>query len=639
MSQSERRLAAIMFTDMVGYTALGQRNESLSLALVDEQRKLIRSILSRHNGREVKTIGDAFLVEFPSALEAVRCAYDIQRAIREFNLSVASENRIHLRIGVHVGEVVESEGDISGDAVNVASRIEPLADDGGVCFTQQVYDHVHNKLDVPLVGMGKMSLKNVGEPIEVYRMTMPPEQSVSVSGVLNKRRVAVMPLINMISDPSEEYFADGMTEELISAVSKVREFEVISRTSVMQYKNKAKNVAEIGRELNVGTLLEGSVRKSGNRVRIAVQLIDANSDKHLWAENYDRTLEDVFSIQSDIAQTVATVLKVTLLEGDRKRLERAPTKDPEAHALFLKGRALGLRNTDVSLKEAAEFYERAIEKDPQFALAYAWLAYTINLMGFFEFTRPMESFKNAEEFARHAIELDRSLPEAYTSLGLALFNQWHFKAAEAELDRAIELDPNSATILIGQASVMSMRRRFEESARFARRALELDPLSPDTLQSAATWLLYSDHPDEAIPLFRKVLEIDPESAFARSNIGVAYVRKGMLDEGIASIREALRIAKGPVSDLAYGLGKAGGFAELRERLAEALEWHEKNHSGATWIVSIYANLGEKDKAFEWLDKAFDEHAGNLQSVVSDFAFENLWSDPRWDSFANRLGLR
>ncbi len=631
-----------MYTDMIGYTALGQRDESLSLALLEEHRKLLRPVFSRHEGREIKTMGDAFLVEFPSALDAVRCAYDVQRTTREFNISMPEDRKLRVRIGVHLGDVVETQGDILGDAVNIASRVGPLAEEGGVCMTQQVRDQVKNKLELPLTSIGPRNLKNVSEPVEVYKVVMPWGQGAGGPVALDKRRVAVMPLVNMISDPNEEYFADGVTEELISAISKVRELEVISRTSVMQYKNTAKHVAEIGRELNVGTLLEGSVRKAGNRVRIAVQLIDTNSDKHLWAENYDRTLEDVFSIQSDIAQSVASALKVTLLEGDRQRLEKAPTKVPEAHALYLKGRSFELKVTEEGLKEAARFYQRAIDKDAEYALAYAYLAHANCLMGFFDIAPVVESFEKGKDLAKRALALDPSLPEAHGALGQAFMNQWDLKAAEAEFDRAIELDPSSAEVLNGKASLMFIRGDAGESARLARKALELDPLSPWTLQNAATWLLYSGHPDDAIALYTKVLEIDPEAAHARGNIGVAYVQKGMLDQGIAIIRESIKMQKGfrtgSISDLAYALGKAGRFDELRDLLAEAIEWHENNHRGSMALVSIYANLGEKDKAFEWLDKAFEEHSGYLLSVFSDFSFESLRFDRRMVEIRNRIGL-
>src|SRR5437870_5361950 len=328
-----------MYTDMVGYTALGQRNEQLSLALVNEQRKLIRPVLAKHNGREVKTMGDAFLVEFSNTLDAVRCAYDIQRTTSEFNISLAEEQRIHLRVGIHLGDVVESVGDISGDAVNVASRIVPLAEDGGVSLTRQVYDQVQNKFDLPLTSLGSKELKNVAAPSEGFKLVMTwSEKKASSQVQLERNKVAVLAFANMSPDPSDEYFADGMTEELITSLSGIKQLTVIARTSVMKYKVSSKGAFEIGKELNVGTLVEGSVRKAANRVRITVQLIDALNEGHVWAQNYDRQLDDIFAIQSEIAQRVAQELKVQLLAQEKGRLERKPTANTEAYTLYLKGR-------------------------------------------------------------------------------------------------------------------------------------------------------------------------------------------------------------------------------------------------------------------------------------------------------------
>jgi TolB-like protein len=295
-----------MYTDIVGYTALGQRNETLALALVEEQGRLMRPIFKRHNGREIKTMGDAFLVEFPSALDAVRCAYYIQRATREFNISLSDERRLHLRVGIHLGDVVESQGDISGDAVNVASRIESVAADGGICLTRQIYDYVQNKFELSMKSLGMRVLKNVSSPVEVFKMDMPwDEEKVMPPTHLDKRRIAVLPFANMSPDNADEYFADGMTEELITVLSKIGGLRVVARTSAMRFKGEKATVSRIGQELGVGSLTEGSVRRSINRVRITIKLIDTRSEEQLWAETYDRELQDIFSVQSDIAQQVA----------------------------------------------------------------------------------------------------------------------------------------------------------------------------------------------------------------------------------------------------------------------------------------------------------------------------------------------
>ena len=280
MPESGRRLAAIMFTDLVGFTALSQRNESVALSVLDEQRELLRPVFIRHDGREVKTIGDAFLVHFPSALSAVKCAYEIQKTTREFNNSLPEERRVHLRIGIHLGDVVESQGDISGDAVNVASRIESLADSGGVCLTRQVYDQVQNKFELPLISLGTRLLKNVSSSMEVYKMVMPWDATVAaLSGRRDASRIAILPFANISPDPADEYFSDGMTDELIAVLSKIGGLRVVARTSVMRFKGEKATANRIGQELKVGSLIEGSVRKSKNQVRITVQLVDTESEE------------------------------------------------------------------------------------------------------------------------------------------------------------------------------------------------------------------------------------------------------------------------------------------------------------------------------------------------------------------------
>jgi adenylate cyclase len=280
---SERRLAAIMFTDMVGYSALAQTNETLAMELLEGHRKLIRPILPRYGGNEIKTMGDGSLVEFQSALEALNCAIEMQRHVHGENQMAPSEKRTKLRIGIHVGDVIHRGGDIFGDAVNIASRILPLATDGGICISGQVYDQVRNKTESPLAKLEPMSLKNISLPIEVYNVVMPWEMTpMEPRTKLDPRRLAVLPLRNMSPDPNDEYFADGMTEELITSLAGISELTVIARTSVMQYKTIMKKVTEIGRELNVGSLIEGSVRKAGNKLRITVQLVNAQDDGHIW---------------------------------------------------------------------------------------------------------------------------------------------------------------------------------------------------------------------------------------------------------------------------------------------------------------------------------------------------------------------
>lgn len=629
-----------MYTDMVGYTALGQKNESLSLALVEEQRKLIRPILSRHDGREVKTMGDAFLVEFPSALEAVRCAYDIQRAIRELSFSLPEDRRIHLRIGVHLGDVVESQGDISGDAVNVASRIEPLADDGGVCLTQQVYDHVQRKFDLALVSLGPVFLKNVNTPLEVYKIAMPWDEPLKGGEAPRRERLAVLPLDNISPDPNDDYFADGLTEELITALSKVKGLEVIARTSVLRYKGGAKQVAVIGNELHIGSVLEGSVRKAGNRIRVTVQLINAINEAHVWSETYDRQLDDIFAVQRDIAENVAEALRLEF--PTPVELKERPTPNLEAYTLWLKGRFASTKLNKESLLKGIDYYERAVALAPDFASCYADLAQAWLILGFFELLPSDEAFAKAKSYASQALRLDDSLAEGHVAMGRLLrMYEWKFYEADDELKRATDLEPNLATAHAFRAQGLLSIGKKEEAVREARRALELDPFSVLTCQILGTDYLYSGRYDDAIEMYERALEIDPASPFPLGNLGLAFVQKGLFERGIALIEKANAIEGSNASskdDLAYAYAKAGRKEDVKRILTELLDMRKDTRRAAPAIAGVYTSLGEHETAFEWLEKAFEEHSPYLASAQHDFIFDPLHSDPRWTGLMRRIGL-
>ena len=643
MSEGERKLAAIMFTDMVGYTALTQSSESQALEVLERHNRLVRPFFPRFHGREVKMIGDSFLVEFDSALDAVRCAVEVQAYLHDYNVSSRDEWKITLRIGVHLGDVVHREGDVFGDAVNIASRIEPLAEPEGICLSEHVYSQVRNKFDLPLASLGKKALKNVSEEAEVYRVIMPwraAAQERPVETPVQKRRVAILPFRNMSPDPADEYFAEGMTEELITAVSKIPSLSVISRTSVMGYKGKDKKAAEIAGELNVGTLLEGSVRKAANRVRITVQLIDAASDGHLWAENYDRSMEDVFAVQSDVAEKVANSLNLRLTEGDRKKIESGGTADAEAYTLYLKGRFNLERWDKSSILAGKKLLEEAIERDPDYALAYAGLAGAHSKLFFLEMSDADDARRKAEAFARKALELDGSLPEAHMALSRVLGSKYDFEGARREMQKVIELNPNLAEAYSQLASGYAFTRRWEECTAVIEKALELDPLSAVTSGSAGTWYLYMGRYDEAIRHLRNAIELDPNNSFNLDNLGLAYMQKGMLEEGLTMVKRAADIAGEGFSwgDLAWAYVKAGKEEEAQRLLAKVLAEQEGKATSPTMVAGIYAALGEKDRAIEWLEKAYEQRSGYLPATNSDFVYENVQRDPRFQELMRKTGL-
>lgn len=641
MSQGHRRLAAIMFTDMVGYTALGQRNEALSLVLVEEQRKLVRPIFASHSGREVKTMGDAFLVEFPNALDAVRCAYDIQRTSKEVNISLPAESRIHLRIGVHLGDVVESGGDISGDAVNIASRIEPLAEDGGVCVSREVYEQVENKIGLQMVSLGEKSLKNVVRPVVVYKISM-PWQARGEPEAYDTLRVAVLPFLNISPDPNDEYFADGLTEELIDRLCQLRALEVIARTSVMNYKKKEKNVVEIGKELRAGSLVEGSVRKAGDRIRVTAQLINSNNQAHLWSSRYDRQLDDVFAVQTDIAERVADALRVQLLPSEREAVESKATDSNEAHTLFLKGRYFFSERTRNGTDTAVNYFREAINRDPSFALPHASLADCYLIYDDYGWKSPSECYSNAMAQAKKAIELDPRLAEPHAALGMQVAtHDYDWNRALAEFKLALELNPSYATAYHWRSLMFRYLRKFNESYEDINRASHLDPLSKVIGLNVGEVLLGKGKISESIQQFKIVIEANSDYAYAHRDLGWAYYLASRQGEALDEMRKAVSLSEEDSfhkAGLAYLLGLLG-MRDEAAKIATDLEALSRQAYVSKVVVGL-ASLGggRIEEGYAYLEMACDERTENLLDLAWVPWMEPMRKDPRWAAIEKRFGF-
>jgi len=632
-----------MFTDMVGYTSLGQHNESLSLALVDEQRKLIRPILTKHNGREVKTMGDAFLVEFPSAVDAARGAYDVQRAIREFNFSLSSEKRIHLRIGIHVGEVIESEGDISGDAVNIASRIEPLADDGGVCLSRQAYDHVQNKLDLAFSSLGPARLKNISEPIEVFKMVLPwGSESTAPETRLDPKRIVVLPFANISPDPVDAFFADGVTDEIISTISNIGGLSVISRTPAMGYKGTSKKTGEIGSELKVGSILEGSFRKAGNRIRVTVELVDVGRDNQVWAQSYDREVGDVFVVQADIAKQVADALKVRILPDERTRIERAPTQSPEAFSLYVRARHHWSKRSEEGVGTAIRYFQEAISKDPEYSLAQVGLADCYHISALFGYTSPKDVYPKAKDLVARALGIGGAEAEAHASMGeLLLHYSYDWDGAEREFERSLQINPNYAIAHSWRSSKHAVLGQFQDALSEAKRGEELDPFAVVAINETAKNYYYARKFEEAISQFIYTLEVEPNSAYLHKGLADSYAQVSMHKEAVREIEKALAIS----NRAAFFLDSAACvYALLGEdhKAKEILEEAEK--ASRTIFVPSYgraaahAALGDKSTALQYLERAYNEHSW-LIWVGVDPIFDPLRTEPGFDELLQRMNLK
>ncbi|HYC26987.1 MAG TPA: adenylate/guanylate cyclase domain-containing protein [Nitrososphaerales archaeon] len=637
--QGARRLAAIMFTDMVGFTSVAQRDEALAMSLLEEQRQIVRPILSAHNGREVKTIGDAFLVEFGSALEAVKCAVAIQSTLREANAKRDESRRLNIRIGVHLGDVIHQGGDVAGDAVNIASRIEPLAPAGGVCITGQVHDSVVNKVDLAFLDMGSPKLKNVDATIEVYQVAgFGAAQAAFSKEGKKEERVAVLPLANFSQDRSDDYFADGMTEELISSVSRTPGLRVVARTSVMKYKGTTKTISEVGKELNVGSVLEGSVRKAGEKVRVSVKMVDTSTEEPRWSQDYDRELVDIFAIQSDIAQRVAEELSLQA----QGRAERT-TASSEAYVAYLRGRQAWSRRTEEGLRRSIEFFESALKADGNFAKAYSGLADSYSTLALLEFVPPRQAHPRAKDAVGKALSLDPQLAEAHASLGLIRFQyDWDWKGAEEELREAIRNNPNYAPAHHYFADYLKAMGRFDEALSEIRKAQDLDPLNLAINTGVGHVLYLSKQYDRAIEEYSKAVELDPSFMPTHIWFGRPYLEKGMYPEALEELQTAVGLSGESTLALAmlgHGLASAGRTEEATEVLGKLLKRAETTYVPSYWIAVIYNGFRDRDRVVEWLQKAFEERSSWLVWSNVEPRFDWLRGDPEFRKMMSAMNFQ
>ncbi|MBI3302494.1 MAG: adenylate/guanylate cyclase domain-containing protein [Deltaproteobacteria bacterium] len=612
----ERKLAAILSADVQGYSRLMDEDEEATLHTLTASRAVIDPLIHQHRGRIVGTAGDSVLAEFASVIDAVRCAVEIQQQLKARNTELPAQRRMEFRIGINLGDVMVEGEQIYGDGVNVAARLQGLADAGGIFISGTVYDQIENKLPLQYEYLGEQAVKNIARPVRVYRVLIevpsplvgeagsskfgvrssesegrsPEPRRVGlahlkwvVAGLVlivgavvavrylapltirtpqseirnqaepapalplpDKPSIVVLPFTNMSEDPKQEYFSDGLTEDLTTDLSKISGLFVIARNSAFTYKGKSVKVQEVGRELGVRYVLEGSVRKSDSQVRINAQLIDTTTGGHLWSERYDRPLQDVFTLQDEIRQKIIFALKVMLTEEEQARFRRFPTNNLEAYDYLLRGREASIHAWNEFRKEAnlqaRQLFEKAIELDPQYAAAYTGLGLTYFLEWFFQWSPDPHNQERALELMQRAIALDDSLSLAHRVLGdVYVFKRQHEQGI-AEIERAIALDPSYAENYLSLARTLVYAGQLEEGIGLMEKAMRLDPRNPALYLGNMGWAYRSTgRCEEAIAPLKRVLSLTPAFVPSRVNLAVCYIELGREEEARAEAAEVLRL--------------------------------------------------------------------------------------------------
>ncbi len=628
---STRRLVAIMFTDMVGFTSATHSDEAGSLRLLREQDKLLRPLLEAHRGRKVKAMGDGLLIEFRNALDAIQCAVEFQQAAQKVGPGT-EPGPLRLRIGIHLGDVQRRDGDILGDAVNIAARIEPLAEVGGICLSAEVFNQVHNKVPFQFERLPPQNLKGIPGSPELYRVVLPWTAMASLGPDTTLPRLAVLPFANMSPDPGDAFFADGLTEELILRLSGLPELRVIARTSVMKYRDESKGISEIARELRVGQILEGSVRKSGARLRITVQLIDTHSQEHLWSQQYDRELNEIFAVQTEISNEVVAALRLRV--GRSMAVDASAPPGSTAYTTYLRARHLFNQRTSVSTRTALDLFSRAAREDEKFARAYAGIAdCNVRLVGMDQIP-DSEGMPAASEFANRALQLDELLPEAHVSRGTVDYYQLDLVSAERHLRRAIELQPSLASAHAVYSALLTSQGRLPEAVREAELAEESDPVA----SARPGWLGYlkwvGGDGDGALQKWAQAIELEPVSG-ARFYRMEYRALAGDVEAARADL-EALCEGAEPSTRHWVPLYRAhleaiiGSRKEAEAHLAEYVAGSTGICSHRFCAPSVLALLGDVDAAFAALGDPSEHRMGEWELIFRTHpAYGRFREDPRF----------
>jgi TolB-like protein/cytochrome c-type biogenesis protein CcmH/NrfG len=584
----KRKLTAILSADVKGYSRLMGEDEEATVRTLTSYREIMSSLINQHRGRVVDSPGDNVLAEFASVVDAVQGAVEIQQALKARNAELPENRKMEFRIGINLGDVIEEGERIYGDGVNIAARVENLCTGGGICISISAYDQVETKLPLDYEYLGEHSVKNIPKPIRVYQVRAGEEAEISKvesgreaivstkpdrSGMPEKPSIAVLPFVNMSADPEQEYFSDGLTEDLITDLSRISSLFVIARNSVFTYKGRAVKVEEVSNELGVRYVVEGSVRKAGNRVRITAQLVDARSGGHLWAERYDRDLGDIFALQDEVTQEIVSTLAVKLTADERKSMASAPTDNVEAYDYRLRGSEYFARATKEANAQARQMYEKAIELDPGFSIAYVDLGWTYVSDWTFQWSQEPQALEKASELAQKALLLNDSLPGAYLLLGSVCAWRKEYDDGVTALEKALTLDPNDAESYAALARIYAFSGKPKDALGFMEKAIRLNPAHPSWYSNVLGMAYFTmEADDKATMAFKQAVHLNPNLLPPHIFLAAIHSRRGNNEAARTEVAEVLRISPDCTSERFaefFPIGDQAIMAQVLDSLRKA----------------------------------------------------------------------
>jgi TolB-like protein/class 3 adenylate cyclase/lipoprotein NlpI len=632
-SKSKRRLAAIMFTDMVGYTALMQEDETLARTLRNRHREVQKNATEKYSGQILQYFGDGTLLLFDSAVDAIEAAIEIQENLRQ-------EPVVHLRIGIHTGDVIIEEDGIFGDGVNLASRIESLCQPGAVFFSEKAFDEIKNQPKLKTVSLGAFELKNVKNRIGIYaiddkRVVIPNTSDFPSARPDKINSIAVLPFVNMSGNPENDYFSDGISEEILNALTRIKGLRVTSRTSSFAFRDSNKDIRTIGKTLNVGTILEGSVRWAGNRVRVTAQLIKTKDGYHYWSETYDHELHDIFALQDEISEKIAVKLKKELSNDGHSDEQHHEIRNMDAYKYYLQGMHHFYKYTPDDSIKSIEHFEKSIAKDPGHGPSYAGIANSLTYLGAVGHKKPKEVFPKAEKMARKAIELSPDNALSYVALGLVnLIYKWNLPSARSYFEKAIEVNPSAAEPYSYLGWYHLINDNFQKNLEYQQKAGDIDPLSVQINMNLGQAYFIMKEYENARDQYNRVLELEPSARAAYESLGWIELVNDNFDGAIEYFKKYRSFIKDPLKGwtaIGFAYAKAGKKEMALEALDKLIERQKKDKNALLHIdfAILNAGLGRMEEAFYHMNEALNNRLGSIIFIKTNPLWEFVRNDKRF----------